>query len=76
LTIAATKNQEILFGKKAVAKCEKSVPSHLFCEVEAYDVPGICGHGFECVLMKAGEKQTVCGVEYTCLDLASLKSRQ
>lgn len=73
---AALKEKNIPKGKKAQISCVNRLPSHFFCESEAFDIPGFCGHGFECVLMKIGEKQTACDTEFTCVEAATPKTGQ
>jgi hypothetical protein len=54
-------------GKKEVVSCPER-NTHLFCNVsETFDTPGICGHGFDCIMMKSGEKETVCSVIFECV---------
>lgn len=54
-------------GKKEVISCPGRT-THLFCNVsEEFDTPGMCGHGFDCIMMTSGEKQTVCSIIFECL---------
>jgi hypothetical protein len=54
-------------GKKESINCPERT-THLFCNVsETFDTPGICGHGFDCILMKIGETEKVCSVVFECV---------
>ncbi len=73
---AATKEMVILKGKKAQISCARRVASHIFCQTEAFDIPGVCGQGFECIVMKAGEKQTACDTEFSCVEATLPTTKQ
>lgn len=69
LAIASEKNETrfIQSGKKEAIKCAER-NTHLFCNVkETFDTPGTCGQGFDCILMKTGDIEKVCAIEFQCV---------
>lgn len=63
-------DKEVTKSIKKGTKEEISCPGRhtfLFCDVDhTFGTPGICGHGFDCILMKAGEKESVCNAVFNC----------